>query len=102
LKMYARADLLIFAEEPHKAISTLDSIDVKYPNNSLADAILMAKARILLQEKEYNLALAPLQKIIQQYSYGLWADDAAFMLGDIYEKQLADKNQAKFYYQKII
>ncbi|HZY36456.1 MAG TPA: tetratricopeptide repeat protein, partial [Mucilaginibacter sp.] len=33
---------------------------------------------------------------------GLWADDAIFMLGDMYENQLSDKEQAKTYYQKII
>ena len=31
LKMYARADLQIFAEQPEKAVTILDSIDVKYP-----------------------------------------------------------------------
>ncbi len=33
LKMYARADLQIFAEQPEKAVQVLDSIDVKYPGN---------------------------------------------------------------------
>ncbi len=52
LKIYARADLLIFAEQTDKAIITLDSIGKKYPNNALADDILMAKARILIQQKK--------------------------------------------------
>jgi tetratricopeptide (TPR) repeat protein len=102
LKMYARADLLIFAEQPDKALITLDSIDQKYPDNSMADGILMAKARILIQQKNYPDAVIFLKKIAQEYSSGLWADDAVFMLGDIYENQLNDKEQAKIYYQKII
>lgn len=102
LKMYARADLLIFAEEPAKAVMTLDSIDKKYPGNSLADDILMAKARILLQQKDYENAVVLLKKIVADYGTGLWADDAVFMLGDIYENHLSDKEQAKMYYQKII
>ncbi len=53
LKMYARADLLIFAEEPDKALLTLDSIDKKFPGNSLAADILMAKARLSIQQKDY-------------------------------------------------
>jgi tetratricopeptide (TPR) repeat protein len=102
LKIYARADLLIFAEEPEKALTTLDSIDKKFPGNSLDDDILMAKARLFIQQKDYTNAVVLLKKIASDYSSGLWADDAVFMLGDIYENRLSDKEQAKIYYQKII
>jgi len=102
LKMYARADLQIFAEQQDKAIGILDSINVKYPNNQLSDDILMAKARIAIQQKNYNDAVADLKKIVAEHPNDLWADDAVFMLGDIYENQLNDKEQAKIYYQKII
>jgi tetratricopeptide (TPR) repeat protein len=102
LKMYARADLQIFEEQPERAVAVLDSIDVKYPNNSLSDDILMAKARILIQQKDYTSAMAPLKKIVDEHPFNLWADDAVFMLGDIYENHLANKDQAKIYYQKII
>jgi tetratricopeptide (TPR) repeat protein len=102
LKIYARADLLIFAGQPEKALVTLDSIDTKYPGNSLADDILMSKARLLIQQKNYADAVPLLKKIAEEHSFDLWADDAVFMLGDIYENQLQDKEKAKTYYQKII
>ncbi len=102
LKMYARADLQIYAEQPEKAVEILDSIDVKYPNNSLSDDILMAKARILIQQKNFADAVVLLKKIVDEHPFNLWADDAVFMLGDIYENKLNDKEQAKIYYQKII
>jgi tetratricopeptide (TPR) repeat protein len=102
LKIYARADLLIFAEQPEKALITLDSIDAKYPGNSLTDDILMAKARLFIQKKNYTDAVPLLKKIAEEHSFDLWADDAVFMLGDIYENQLGDKEKAKIYYQKII
>jgi tetratricopeptide (TPR) repeat protein len=102
LKIYARADLLIFAEEPDKALKTLDSIDKKFPGNSLTGDILMAKARLLIQQKDYNSAVTLLKKIVDENSTSLWADDAVFMLGDIYENHLSNKDQAKIYYQKII
>ncbi|MDB5022771.1 MAG: tetratricopeptide repeat protein [Mucilaginibacter sp.] len=102
LKMYARADLQIFEEQPEKAVRVLDSIDVRYPGNSLSDDILMAKARILIQQKNYADAILPLKKIFDEHPFDLWADDAVFMLGDIYENHLAGKEQAKIYYQKII
>lgn len=102
LKMYAHADLAIFAEQPEKAVATLDSIDTKYPGNSLTDDILMSKARILIQQKNYTDAVPLLKKIADEHAFDLWADDAVFMLGDIYENQLQDKEKAKTYYQKII
>lgn len=102
LKMYARADMQIYAEQPEKAVSILDSIDVKYPNNNLSDDILMAKARILIQQKDYADAITPLKKIADEHPFNLWADDAVFMMGDLYENRLNDKEKAKVYYQKII
>jgi tetratricopeptide (TPR) repeat protein len=102
LKMYARADLQIFAEQQEKAIKILDSINVKFPGNTLSDDILMSKARIAIQQKDYALAADDLKKILVENPGGLWADDAVYMLGDIYENQLNDKEQAKGYYQKII
>jgi tetratricopeptide (TPR) repeat protein len=102
LKVYARADLLIFKEDPEKALQTLDSITVKYPNNTLVDDILMAKARISLQIKDFTAALQPLKQITEQHPSGLWADDAMFMLGDLYEHFLNDQQKAKNCYQKII
>jgi predicted Zn-dependent protease len=102
LKIYARADLKIFMEEPEKALITLDSIDKKYPGNSLQDDILMAKARIYLQQKNYQAAIAPLKQIVSDHQTDLWADDAVYMLGTIYEDQLNDKETAKGYFQKII
>ncbi|WP_345948587.1 tetratricopeptide repeat protein [Mucilaginibacter sp. PAMB04274] len=102
LKMYARADLLIFAEQPNKAMLTLDSIDKKFPGNALQDDILMAKARLFLQKKEYQAAAVNLKEIVANHPADLWADDAVYMLGTIYEEQLNDKEAAKTYFQKII
>jgi len=102
LKMYARADLAIFKEDPDKAVVTLDSIDRVYPKNDLINDILMAKARIFIQKKDYQSAIAPLKKIAEDGKTDLWADDAVFMLGDIYENHLDDKASAQLWYQKII
>lgn len=102
LKIYAHADLLIFAEEPNKAIQTLDSVEVIYPGNAMANDILMAKSRIFVQRKDYSDAVPLLKKIISDSPTDLWADDAVFILADIYDNQLNDKVQAKAYYQKII
>jgi len=102
LKMYARADLQIFAQNPEKAVMILDSIGKRFPNNALDDDIMMSKSRILIQQKDYAAAVPLLKKIVEEHPADLWADDAVFMLGDIYENRLNDKTTAKTYYQKII
>lgn len=102
LKIYARADMLIFMNQPDKALITLDSIDKQFPSNSLADDILMARARIYLKQNDLTAASAQLQKIIANYSFDLWADDALFMLAEIYETGLKDPEKAKELYQKIL
>ena len=102
LKVYARADLQIFAQNPEKAVMILDSIGKKFPNNALEDDIMMSKSRILIQQKDYAGAVPLLKKIVEEHPADLWADDAVFMLGDIYENRLNDKTTARNYYQKII
>lgn len=102
LKKYARADLLIFKNLPDQALSVLDSIGVLYPKNSLADDILMAKAKIYVAKNSYPEAITQLQKIITEHGTGLWADDALFMMADIAETKLNQPEKAKEFYQKII
>jgi tetratricopeptide (TPR) repeat protein len=102
LKSYAHADFLIFKSQFAPAISILDSINIKYPSNLLADDILMAKARIYIKQNEIQKAVDQLQKIIDNYQFDLWADDAVFMLAELYEKKLNDPVKAKSLYEKII
>ncbi|RYE25084.1 MAG: tetratricopeptide repeat protein, partial [Sphingobacteriaceae bacterium] len=102
LKMYARADFLIYKEQTERAMKTLDSINQVYPSNTLADDILMAKAKVFIQQKQYPLAVSFLQKIADEHPNDLWADDAVFMLADLYDNRLDDKAKAQILYQKII
>ncbi len=102
LRMYARADFLIYKEQPERAVITLDSISRVYPKNTLTDDILMAKARIFIQQKQYAAAILPLQKIVDEHPTELWADDAVFMMAGLYENQLNNKPKAQALYQKII
>ena len=102
LKKYARADFLIFNGRFDAAISVLDSINTLYPGNSLADDILMSKARICLKRNDTKQAVDLLSLIVANYSFDLWADDALFMLGDLYETKLNDMEKAQNCYQRII
>lgn len=102
LKKYSYADLLIFKNQPDKALSLLDSLNILYPGNSLSDDILMAKSRIFLKLNETDKAVVQLQEIIDKHSSDLWGDDALFMLADLYENKLSQPSKALELYQKII
>jgi tetratricopeptide (TPR) repeat protein len=102
LRKYAYADLMIFKNQSDKALKTLDSINVLFPGNSLADDIFMAKSKIFIKNNEFNLAIEQLMGIIENYPTELWGDDALFILADIYETKLNQPAKALELFQKII
>ncbi|MGB4401077.1 MAG: tetratricopeptide repeat protein, partial [Daejeonella sp.] len=102
LRKYSYADLLIFKNESDKALALLDSLNLLYPGNSLADDILMAKSKIFLKNNDTDKALVQLQEIAAKYGSDLWGDDAIFMLADLYENKLNQPTKALELYQKII
>jgi tetratricopeptide (TPR) repeat protein len=102
LKKYSYADLLIFKNQPDKALALLDSLNILYPGNSLTDDILMAKSRVFLKRNEIDKAVMQLQEIVEKHTADLWGDDALFMLADLYENKLSQPTKALELYQKII
>lgn len=102
LKMYADAEMLLFRNLPMQAVKKLDSIAIAYPENGLADAVLMSKARIYIKSGDFQKAADLLKKVTDNFKDGIWTDDALFTLGDLYEKKLNDMAQAKSYFQKLI
>ncbi|QDW26744.1 tetratricopeptide repeat protein [Pedobacter sp. KBS0701] len=102
LKMYADAEMLLFRNLPEKAVKKMDSIAITYPQNSLADAIMMSKARIFIKANDFQKAADILKKVTEEFKDGIWTDDALFTLGDLYEKKLNDIALAKIYFQKLI
>ncbi len=102
LKMYADAEMLIFRNKSNLALQKVDSINVVYPQNSLADAVLMSKAKLFISNADYTQAAETLKKITEQYKDGIFTDDALFMLGDLYETKLNDKQRAQTFFEKLI
>ncbi|MBC7418716.1 MAG: tetratricopeptide repeat protein, partial [Pedobacter sp.] len=78
------------------------SVNIVYPQNSLADAVLMSKAKIYISKADYTKAIETLTNLTNQFKDGIFTDDALFMLGDLYETKLNDKEKAKTYFEKLI
>ena len=102
LKMYADAEMLQFMNLSDQALGKLDSIDIAYPNNSLMDDILMAKAKIYIKTNEINKAITALKELITTQNTSIWIDDALFTLADILEKKLNNPEEAKKLYQQLM
>lgn len=102
LKKYSEAELSIFKNQPEQALKILDSVNILFPENSLADDILIAKAKLFINSNEIEQAVIQLQAIIDNYSSELWGDDAIFMLAGIYETKLNQPEKAIELYQRII
>ncbi|WP_158797284.1 tetratricopeptide repeat protein [Pedobacter sp. L105] len=102
LKLYASAELLQFRNLSSAAISKLDSISVRYPQNGLADDILMSKSRIYIQTKDFEKAASLLKELIAHPQKNNWTDDALFILAGLYEEKLNQPEEAKVLYQRLI
>lgn len=102
LLMYAKAEMIQFKNKPELALGKLDSIGILYPNNSLTDDILMAKAKIYLKTNELPKVVDLLKELINVHGSSIWIDDALFMLADLMETKLNDVEQAKTLYQKLM
>jgi tetratricopeptide (TPR) repeat protein len=102
LQMFARADLLFFRNKDAEALATLDSIAEIFPYHSLTDNILYRKAKIEIDQHNFETAAEYLQEITDNFSYGLLADDALFTLADLYNFHLNEKEKAKELYRMML
>ena len=102
LKMYAKAEFLIFQNKDDEALKVLDSVMILSPFGTLVDDALYQKALILIKQKNYFEAEKLLKRIVDDYGDQLLADDAVFQLAELYEYYLKDIPKAMEYYQKIL
>ena len=102
LQMFARADLKFFQNHKPRALAILDSINLTYPGHPLTDEILMKKAEIASKEKDWDGAVGFYQKVIENHTEDITADDALFNLGKLYEGPLNDKEKAMQAYQDLM
>lgn len=102
MEMFAQAELLFYQNKINDAILKLDSVGDILPDHTLIDDILFFKAKIEVQRNNDSLAVNYLEKIITLYKEDLKADDATFLLAELYETKLNDKEKAKQLYEDII
>ena len=99
--LYADAEMLIFQNRHGEALQKLDTLVQRFPFHSLEDDVLYLKSRIYIKEREFEKAATTLQRIVDQFAEEIRADNALFMLGDLYAGPLKDPVKAMAYYEKL-
>ena len=102
LKMYSRADLLLFQKKPAAAQQTLDSLSTKFKNHSLQDEVYWLKAKIAKQTGDYAQAEKFYKNIIEKYGEDILGDDALFSLAQLYQYELQKKDEAMEIYKNLM
>ena len=102
LKLYAKADLLDFQNKPIEAIEILDSILKDHKGEKIEDEALLKQADLFKQLGNWTKAEDNYSKIIEFYGNDILADNATFMLAELYDNQLGNPEKAKQYYEQII
>lgn len=101
MALYADADLLVFQNQFDEAFAKLDTLVREFPGHDLEDDVLYLKARIYEKKRDYLQTAEMLQRIVDDFSDGIRADNALYKLGQLYENQLNDPEKAKTYYETL-
>ncbi len=102
LSRYAAIDLLLYQNKTDQAIGMIQKLHEDFPNHSLKDELWWLEANLYLKRGSFNEALALLEKIVFEYQFDLLTDDAYFLMGEIYERHLGDKEKAKEIYADLM
>lgn len=102
MEQFAQADLLLEQHKYSQAFDIYDSLIAAFPYHSLVDEIFMRKAKAMQMQGKWSEAVVYLEKIVEQHSEDILADDALMQLGEIYEKHLKDTEKAITFYKRIL
>ena len=102
MEMYADAELLYFQNRGEAALKRLKDLEKAYPGHPLLDDNYFLRFQIAMKMQRTEDAVAALEYIRENQAFGLLADDALFALGQLYEQQLNNPEQAQLCYEQII
>ena len=101
MEQYASAELLIFQNKFEEARAILDELEKKFWDHSLTDDIIFAKAQMFEQKREYAVAAELYQRIVDEFSDDIRADNSLFALANLYENQLGQPEKAQTLYEML-
>ncbi len=108
LKQYANVELLLYQNKIDSALSTIHQLKqgmvdgVAFSNQSILDDVYWLEADIRMKRGEFDQAIALLDQILIGYPDDVLADDAFFLQGEIYERQIGDHDKAMDIYRAFL
>lgn len=108
LKQYASIELLLYQNKIDSALANIGQLKQgispkgAFPNRTILDDVYWLEANIRMKRGEFDQSLALLQRIIDEYPDDVLSDDAFFLQGEIYERQLNDKQKAMEIYREFL
>ncbi|RTZ07933.1 tetratricopeptide repeat protein [Flavobacterium sp. GSP27] len=102
LKQFAKGDYLLYQNRNQEAITQFLSILKNHKGQQIEAVTLLRLGNIYEETGDFTLALSQYQTIMDQYSDGIYIDEALYFSAEIYKKQLLLPDKAKPLYEKII
>lgn len=102
LSYFAKADFLIFQKKYDEALRYFDTIEMKNLSHPLFDEILMRKSEVAMKRGDYKQADSLLRRIVEFYPEDILADDALFLLAEMNETRLGNREKAMELYERIL
>ncbi len=109
LKDYAVIELLLYQNKTDVALEKIEKLKQgisdsggTFSNRTILDDVYWLEANIRMKRGEFEKSVSLLQKIIDDYGDDILADDAYFLQGEIYERQLGNKEKAMEIYRDFL
>lgn len=109
LKEYAAIELLLYQNKYTTALDRLEKLKQGITstgnavnNYTILDDVYWLEANLQMQQGDFQKSLALLKKIQTEYPDDILADDAYFLEGEIYERQLSNKDKAMEIYRDFL
>ncbi|MFD1002378.1 tetratricopeptide repeat protein [Ohtaekwangia kribbensis] len=109
LQEYASIELTLYQNKTDEALARLDKLKQGFSvagkavsNQTILDDVYWLEANIRMKRGEFDNAIGLLQKIRDEFADDILADDAYFLQGEIYERQLKNKEKAMEIYRDFL
>lgn len=102
MELFSDAELLFFQNKNAEAMLRLEQLETLFPVHPLMDDNYYLRFRIAMKLQQPEQAAIYLEYIRENQTMGLLADDALFILGELYEGQLNQKEKASLCYEQLI
>lgn len=115
LKAYALIELMLYQNKTQQALEAISLLKagsspnrdssvnrLSYLNHIILDDVYWLEANIRMQQGQFKESINLLQQILDEYPDDILVDDAYFLQGEIYERQLHDKEKAMEIYREFL